>query len=105
MSYECIFDIYAHVYQTADIGRQALQSCPRPQGWEGVIDELRATMRAAGIWRAVITTITPTQTMRDKARALLPPDLSHESQQKAEADIRERLLQRMDQNNLWGCEI
>ena len=97
--------MYAHVYRTAEIGRQAMQSCPRPQRWEGVIDELRATMRDTGIWRSVITTITPTQTMREKALALLPADLSHESRQKAEAEIRERMLQRMDHHNLWGCEV
>jgi len=102
---ECIIDVCAHVYQTAEIGRQAMQGCARPQRWEGVIDELRATMRDTGIWRAVIATITPTQTMREKALALLPPDLSHQSRQKAEAEVRERLLQRMDHNNLWGCEV
>jgi predicted TIM-barrel fold metal-dependent hydrolase len=105
MGNECILDIYAHVFRTAEIGRQALQSCPRSRPWEGVIDELRATMREAGIWRSVITTITPTQTMREKALALLPADLSHESRQKAEAEIRERMLQRMHHHNLWGCEV
>jgi uncharacterized protein len=102
---ECIIDMCAHVYRTADIGRQAMQGCARPQRWEGVIDELRASMRDTGIWRAVIATITPTQTMREKALALLPPDLSHQSRQKAEAEVREHMLQRMDHNNLWGCEV
>jgi uncharacterized protein len=102
---ECIIDMYAHVYRTAEIGRQAMQGRARPQRWEGVIDELRATMHDAGIWRAVIATITPTQTMREKALALLPPDLSQQSRQKAEAEVRERMLQRMDHNNLWGCEV
>jgi hypothetical protein len=105
MGNECILDIYAHVFRTAEIGRQALQNCSRPRLWEGVIDELRATMREAGIWRSVITTITPTQAMCEKALALLPADLSHESRQKAEAEIRERMLQRMHQHNLWGCEV
>ena len=102
---ECIIDMYAHVYRTAEIGRQAMQGCARPQRWEGVIDELRATMRDSGVWRAVIATITPTQTMREKALALLPPDLSHQSGQKAEAEVREGMLQRIDHNNLWGCEV
>jgi predicted TIM-barrel fold metal-dependent hydrolase len=62
-------------------------------------------MRASGVWRAVIATITPTQTMRQKALSLLASDLPHESRQKAEAEIRERMLQRMDYNNLWGCEV
>ena len=105
MGNECIVDIFAQVYRTVEIGRQAMQSRARPQPWDGVIDELRATMRDAGIWRSVITTITPTQTMREQALALLPPDLSRESRQKAEAEIRERMLQRMDHNNLWGCEV
>jgi uncharacterized protein len=102
---ECIIDMYAHVYRTAEIGRPAMQGCARPQRWEGVIDELRATMRDSGVWRAVIATITPTQTMREKALALLPPDLSHQSRQKAEAEVREGMLQRIDHNNLWGCEV
>ena len=102
---ECIIDMYAHVYRTAEIGRQAMQGCARPQRWEGVIDELRATMRDTGVWRTVIATITPTQTMREKALALLPPDLSHQSRQKAEAEVREGMLQRIDHNNLWGCEV
>jgi uncharacterized protein len=102
---ECIIDMYAHVYRTAEIGRQAMQGCARPQRWEGVIDELRATMRDSGVWRTVIATITPTQTMREKALALLPPDLSHQSRQKAEAEVREGMLQRIDHNNLWGCEV
>ena len=102
---ECIIDMYAHVYRTAEIGRQEMQGCARPQRWEGVIDELRATMRDSGVWRAVIATITPTQTMREKALALLPPDLSHQSGQKAEAEVREGMLQRIDHNNLWGCEV
>jgi uncharacterized protein len=105
MQGECIIDMYAHVYRTAEIGRQTMQSCARPQRWTGGIDEFRATMGDTGIWRAVITTITPTQTMREKALAVLPPDLSYESRQKAEAEIRERMLQRMDHNNLWGCEV
>jgi hypothetical protein len=105
MGNECILDIYAHVYRTAEIGRQAMQGCVRPQFWEGTIEELRSTMREAGIWRSVITTITPTQAMREEALALLPPDLSHESRRKAEAEIRERVLQHMDVNNLWGCEV
>jgi uncharacterized protein len=100
-----MIDMYAHVYRTAEIGRQAMQGCARPQRWEGVIDELRATMRDTGVWRAVIATITPTQTMREKALALLPPDLSHQSRQKAEAEVREGMLQRIDHNNLWGCEV
>ena len=93
---ECIIDMYAHVYRTAEIGRQAMQGCARPQRWEGVIDELRASMRDTGIWRAVIATITPTQTMREKALALLPPDLSHQSRQKAEAEVREGIEQASD---------
>jgi predicted TIM-barrel fold metal-dependent hydrolase len=102
---ECIIDMYAHVYRTAEIGRQAMQGRACPQRWEGVIDELRATMRDTGIWRVVIATITPTQTMRETALALLPPDLSHQSRQKAEAEVREGMLQRIDHNNLWGCEV
>jgi uncharacterized protein len=102
---ECIIDMYAHAYRTAEIGRQALEYCARPRHWDGVIDELRTIMRETGIWRAVIATITPTQTMQEKALSQLPPDLSRESRQKAEAEVRERMLQHMDHNNFWGCEV
>jgi len=91
---ECIIDMYAHVYRTAEIGRQALESLSRPQRWDGVIDELRVIMHEIGIWRAVIATVTPTQTMRQKAISQLPADLSRESRQKAEAEVRDRMLQR-----------
>jgi predicted TIM-barrel fold metal-dependent hydrolase len=43
--------------------------------------------------------------MREKALAQLPADLSREAREKAGVQIREHLLQRMDHNNLWGCEI
>jgi predicted TIM-barrel fold metal-dependent hydrolase len=102
---ERIVDMYALVYRTAEIGRQELHSCARPQRWAGMIDELRTTMHKTGICRAVITTITSTQLLREQALAELPSDLSQESRQQVEADIRERVLQRMDHNNFWGCEV
>jgi uncharacterized protein len=102
---EVIIDAHAHVYRTAEIGRQAMENFVRRQRWEGVIDELRAVMRETGVWRTVIATLTPTQAMREKALSQLPPDLSREAREKAEADVRDRLLQRMDHNNLWGCQV
>jgi uncharacterized protein len=102
---ECIIDTYVHVYRTAEIGRQALESCARPPQPEGVINELRSIMHEAGIWRAVIALVTPTQAMREKTLAQLPPEVSQEARQKAEAEVRECLLQRMDQDNWWGCEV
>jgi predicted TIM-barrel fold metal-dependent hydrolase len=101
---ELIIDTHAHVYRTAEIGRQAMENFARPLQWEGLIEELRAIMGETGIWRTVIATVTPTQAMREKALAQLPPDLSREARAKAESEIHERLLQRMDHNNLWGCE-
>jgi predicted TIM-barrel fold metal-dependent hydrolase len=105
MGTERILDSYVQVYRTAEIGRQAMQHCTLPQRWEGVIEELRATMRAAGVWRSVIATITPTRSMRDKALARPAPDASQASRQKNEAEIRDRVLQHMHDNNLWGCEV
>jgi predicted TIM-barrel fold metal-dependent hydrolase len=102
---EFIIDTHAHVYRTAEIGCQAMANLARPLQWTGVIDELRATMRETGIWRTVIATVTPTETMREKALSQLSPDLSREARQKAEAEIRERMLQRMDHYNWWGCEV
>ena len=102
---EFVIDAYAHVYRTAEIGRQALEDFARPRRWGGVSEELRAVMREAGIWRTVIATATPTQAMREKALSELPADLPREAREKAEADVRERVLQRMDSNNAWGCEV
>jgi uncharacterized protein len=102
---EFIIDMHAHVYRTADIGRQAMEHVARPRQWGGTVDELRAIMRETGTWRTVITTVTPTQTLREKALAQLSPELSREGREKAAADIREHLLQRMVHDNLWGCEI
>jgi uncharacterized protein len=102
---ELLIDIYTHAYQTAEIGRQALEGCDCPRRSDGGIDELRAIIREAGIWRAVVATVTPTRTMREKALAQLPPDVSQESRERAIAEVRERLLQRMEHHNLWGCEV
>jgi predicted TIM-barrel fold metal-dependent hydrolase len=102
---EIIIDTHAHVYRTAEIGRQAMENFAHPQRWGGLIDELRAIMRETGIWRTVITTVTPTQAMREKALSQLPSDLSREARERAEAEVYDRLLQRMDHNNLWGCEV
>jgi predicted TIM-barrel fold metal-dependent hydrolase len=97
-------DVHAHVYRTPEIGRQALENVAHPLKWGGIVDELRAIMREAGMWRTVIATVTPTQAMRAKALAQLPADLPREARERAEAEIHTRLLQRMDHNNLWGCE-
>jgi predicted TIM-barrel fold metal-dependent hydrolase len=102
---ELIIDIHAHAYRTLEIGRQAMAHLRRSLQWGGVIDELRALMREMGTWRTVIATITPTQTMREKALAQLPPTLSAAERRKAEIAIHERMLQRMDHNNRWGCEV
>jgi uncharacterized protein len=102
---ELIVDTHAHVYRTAEIGRQAMENFDSPPRWGGVIDELRAMMRKTGIWRTVIATVTPTQTMREEALSQLPANLSREAREKVEAEVRERLLQRMDHNNGWGCEV
>jgi uncharacterized protein len=102
---ELIIDTQAHVYRTAEIGRQAMENFARPLQWGGLIEELRAIMRDTGISRTVIATVTPTQAMREKALAQFPLHLSYEAREKAEAEVHERLLQRMDHNNWWGCEV
>ena len=105
MAGELIIDTYAHAYQTAEYGRQAMEGSVCPQGWAGVIDELRAIMRESSIWRTIITTVMPAQAMREEALAQLPSDLSPEAHRKAEAEIRDRVQQHMDDHNLWGCEV
>jgi hypothetical protein len=82
-----------------------MENFAHPQRWGGLIEELRAIMRETGIWRTVIATVTPTPAMREKALSQLPSDLSREARERAEAEVYDRLLQRMDHNNLWGCEV
>jgi uncharacterized protein len=101
---ECIIDIYARVSWIAKIGGQELQPCTRPQRGEGGIAELRSRMRATGIGRAVIATIAPTQALRQEAFSHLPLDVTREFRQQAEGEVRKRVLQYMDDNNLWGCQ-
>jgi hypothetical protein len=105
MAGELIIDTHAHAYRTAESGRQAMESCVCPQQWEGIIDELRAIMRETGIWRTIIATVMPAQAMRQEALAHLPIDLSREARRKAEAEVCDRVLQHMDDHNLWGCQV
>jgi predicted TIM-barrel fold metal-dependent hydrolase len=100
-----IIDVHAHVYRTPEIGRRAIEHAPHPSQWEGLIDELQGLIHKLGIWRTVIATPTPTQAMREKALAQLPATLSGAERERAESDIHKRLLQRVDHNNLWGCEV
>lgn len=102
---DLIIDVHTQVYRTPEIGRLAMESSDRPPQWGGTIDELRAVIREAGIWRTVISAVTPTKTMREKALSLLPENLSRDAREKAETEIRERMLERMDDNNTWGCEM
>lgn len=102
---ELIIDVHTHVYRTPEIGRQAMEHAAHSLQWAGVIDELRALMQELGIWRTVIATATPTQIMREKALAQLPATLSGSEREKAESDIHTRMLQRLDHNNRWGCEV
>jgi predicted TIM-barrel fold metal-dependent hydrolase len=102
---ELIIDVHAHVYRTPEIGRQAMEHAGRPLPWGGIIDELRALMHELGIGRTVIATATPTQTMREKALAQLPATLSESEREKAEVDVHTRMLERLNHNNLWGCEV
>ncbi len=105
MSDELIIDIHAHVYRTPEIGRQVTESLERATRWEGTIDELRAIMREAGIWRTVISMVSPTRAMREKALGELPTDLPRTAKEKAEGAIRDQMVEQMDHNNTWGCEL
>jgi len=105
MADELIIDIHAHAYQTPENGRLAMAGCDRALQWGGTIEELRSVMREAGIWRTVISVVTPTHAMREQALSQLPAALPRDAREKAEAEIRERLLERMDHNNRWGCEV
>jgi hypothetical protein len=105
MAGELIIDMHAHAYQTAEIARQTLESVVCPQRWGGVVEDLRATMRESGIWRTIVATVMPVQAMRENALSQLPADLSREARRKAETEVCDGIVQRMDHHNLWGCEI
>lgn len=105
MTDELIIDMHVNVHQSPELGDMVMPSRrPSPQ-WGGTIGDLRAIMQAAGIWRTVILTVTPTQAMAEKALSELSADVSPLAREKAAAEIRDRMLQRMDQHNTWGCEV
>jgi len=105
MAGELIIDTHAHASRTAESGHQAMEGSVCRLAATGGIDELRAIMRDTGIWRTIITTAMPAQAMREEALSQLPSDLSQEARRKAEIDICDRIVQHMDDYNLWGCEV
>ena len=99
-----IVDAHVHTYPTAAIGEQALQGVGR-SGCSGTVEELLPIMAESGISYAVMANTTPTYDMKMAALEKLAPDIASEKREKAENDINEKMVGRMQRRNLWTCTV
>ena len=99
-----VIDAHVHTYPSRDIGRQAMMGTGRTD-YGGTIDELTGIMDRAGIEQAVMVNMTPVADMRDAALAKIPGDLTPERRAKAEADVQQQLIGRLQRRNQWTCQV
>ena len=99
-----IVDAHVHTYATAAIGEQALQGFGR-SGCSGTVEELLPIMADAGISYSVMANMTPTYDMKMAALEKLPPHTVNEERKRAEKDINEKMVARMQRRNLWTCDL
>ena len=99
-----IVDAHVHTYATAAIGEQAMQGAGR-SGCSGTVEELLPIMADAGISYSVMANMTPTYDMKMAALEKLAPDIASEEREKAENDINEKMVGRMQRRNLWTCDL
>jgi len=99
-----IVDAHVHTYATAAIGEQALQGFGR-SGCSGTVEELLPIMADAGISYSVMANMTPTYDMKMAALEKLPPHTVDEERKRAEKDINEKMVARMQRRNLWTCDL
>ncbi len=99
-----IIDAHVHTYPSREIGRQAMMGSSRTD-YGGTPDELLALMSRGGIEKAVMVNMTPVVDMYDAAAAKLPADLSLSQRAEAEADLRRRMIGRLQRRNEWTCAV
>ena len=99
-----IIDAHVHTYRSREIGRQAMMGSSRTD-YGGTPDELLALMSRGGIQKAVMVNMTPVVDMYDAAAAKLPADLSLSQRAEAEADLRRRMIGRLQRRNEWTCAV
>jgi hypothetical protein len=107
MAGELIIDVHAHLFRTADIGRQLMGDTATPLAWGGTADELQEVMREIGIQQAVITTTPPMPSRHSKGSDQSLPVNSQPvpGPGKTVTELRSQQLQQTDDSNLWGCGI
>jgi uncharacterized protein len=99
---DLIIDAHVHTYPTAAIGQQALQGMGQ-SGSAGTVGELLGVMAGGKISYAVLANMTPTYDMRLSALENIPAGIPQTEREKAEKDIREKVIDRMKRRNLWSC--
>src|SRR5438105_3615350 len=108
MNRQPIIDIHNHMWRTPEIGRQALLGLNRNRTyfeWTGTVDDHIKNMAICGIDYSMCMLVTPTGEMRDAAIARLGPVDAGIADDAAGLGLDQKLLMRLDRNNVWGCRV
>jgi len=97
-----VIDAHLHTYPSIEIGQRAVGSFGY-RYW-GTIAELEAMMAAAGISKAVMSSLVPVQEMRKTHLARMPQGISQEEERRFIAEIDANLTARLARRNLWACQ-
>ena len=100
-----VIDTHVHTYREAWIARQAMTGASHGTPDGGTIEELQPLMERLGITHVAMVNFTPVVEMQEAARAKLPPNLTAEERDQAEAEIRRTMAGRIRRRNDWSCEV
>ena len=100
-----IIDIHTHAFGTPNEGMEwqslvGMTDSLRP----GTAGELLQLMKDAGISRSVLLMYTPTRFMYEAYLKEHPLPPSPKVREKAELELKRRMVQRMVENNEWACQ-
>ncbi|MFC1982463.1 amidohydrolase family protein [Chloroflexota bacterium] len=73
------------------------------ENYSGTIEDLLSFMEKDGVSKAIILTFLPTAQMKDRALRQLPSGLP--DYKKAEAEIDEAIVERIERHNQWACSL
>ena len=95
-----IVDIHTHLFRTPEIGRRAFWRDPHPAviPYTGLPEDHLAGMAEAGVAYAAAMIVTPTREMRQRI-------LAQHDEDAGGLALDQQLLDRMDRNNVWGCQV
>lgn len=99
-----IIDAHVHCYQSAEIGKQALEGRGKTS-FSGTVEEVLGVMAQAGIAKSVNVSVVPLAIMREAALEKLPKELSAQDRVRSEKEIDEKMLGRLKRRNDWVCQV